>query len=58
MIILVVEMINIKTNLTEALRCLIILLGNTNEATMKYYFKGSHTHLEFYGKPLDLVLLY
>ena len=51
-------MINIKTNLTEALRCLIILLGNTNEATMKYYFKGSHTHLEFYGKPLDLALLY
>lgn len=50
MIRLVVEMINIKINLTEALRCLILLLGNTNETTIEYYFKRSHTHLQIYGK--------
>lgn len=53
MTILVIEMINIKKkiSLTEPLRCLIIFLGKTNEATMKYYFKRSFAHLQIYGKP-------
>lgn len=52
MTILVIGMINIKNiSLTEALTCLIIFLGNTNEATMKYYFQRSYAHLQIYGKP-------
>ena len=51
MIRLVVEMNNIKINLTEALRCLIILLSNTHETAIKY-FKRSHTHLQIYEKLL------
>lgn len=55
--ILVIEMTNI-INLTEALRCLITLLGNTNQTTMKYYFNRSHTHSGIYGRPFDFALLH
>ena len=52
MIRLAVEMNNIKTNLTKAVRYLIILPGNTNETTIKYYFKRPHTHVQIYEKLL------